>query len=248
MAEPLTSCDTLFGGELSCLQHREGYRFSIDPVLLAHFVAVRPGEEILDLGAGCGVISLILLYRKARQITAITAFELQEGLVRLARANCSENHFQGQMRVVAGDLRSILDFLDPESFSSVVCNPPFYAHGCGRSSSNREAHIARHQVACTLAEVVYATALTVKNKGRVYFVYPAAGLVDLLGHLARRQLIVKRLQVVYSYPDPSKEARLVLVMAVKNGGQGVVVEPPLYVYARKNGSYSETMQQVYEPN
>lgn len=243
-----TTSDSLFDGELRCLQHRNGYRFSIDPVLLAHFVRLARDETVLDLGAGCGVIGLILLYRAGGLIRGLTAFELQPGLARVIEENISINRFGDIMEVVEGDLRNIEQYLAPESFSTVVCNPPFYPAGSGRVSSHKELEIARHQVACNLPEIIAAAAKTVKNRGRVYMVYPAEGLGSLFHLLARQQLIVKRMQLVYSYPDKSMAARLLLLEAVKNGGEGVDVRPPLYIYDRRNGDYSEAMQQLYKPN
>jgi tRNA1(Val) A37 N6-methylase TrmN6 len=242
------SSDTLFDGELQCLQHLDGYRFSIDPVLLAHFVRLAKDEYILDLGAGCGVIGLILLYRARKQIQKLTAFELQSSLVQLIRDNISLNQFEEQMQVLEGDLRHVKQFLVPESFSTVVCNPPFYPAGSGRASSNKESQLARHQVACTLTEVIAAAALSAKNRGKVYLIYPAEGLGTLLALLPKQQLIVKRLQLVYSYPDTSKDANLLLLEAVKNGGEGVDILPPFYIYTQKNGDYSKAMQQFYDPN
>ena len=248
MADVERTDDTLFDGGLDCLQHRDGYRFSIDPVLLAHFVRLAKDETVLDLGAGCGVLGLILLYRASERIRSLTAFELQPGLAALARDNIILNQFQKQMKVVEGDLRDSKKKLNPESYSTVVCNPPFYSVGCGRPSANKESEIARHQVSCTLADILAAAATAVKNRGKVYLIYPAEGLGHLLALLPRQRLTAKRLQLVYSYPDSSTGARLLLLEAVKNGGEGVDVLPPFYIYDRKNGAYSEAMLQFYEPN
>lgn len=248
MIDVLKTRDTLFDGELHCLQHLDGYRFSIDPVLLAHFVRLAKGENVLDLGAGCGIIGLILLYRAGKAIQTLTALELQPGLVQLIRENIRRNRLNEQMQVIEGDLRNIKEFCTPGSFSTVVCNPPFYPVGSGRTTSNKEAEIARHQVTCTVSEVIAAAAMAVKNRGKVYLVYPAEGLGSLLALLPQQQLTVKRIQLVYSYPDASMDARLLLLEAVKNGGDGVDVLPPFYIYTQKNGVYSEAMQQFYDPN
>ena len=247
LTEGKRSRDTLFDGALHCVQHQDGYRFSIEPVLLAHFVRLNTNERILDLGAGCGVVGLILLYRFSSSISSITAFELQKGLAGLARENIDLNQFQNQMEVVEGDLRDIKKNLKPESFSTILCNPPFYSVGSGRQSKNKEAEIARHQVNCTLPEVVSAAAIAVKNRGKVVMVYPANGLTTLLLLLEQQRLTAKRMQLVYSYPDPSTGARLVLIEAVKNGGEGVEIMAPFYIYDKKDGSYTEEMQQFYDP-
>ena len=242
------SRDTLFDGALSCYQHATGYRFSIDPVLLAHFVRLKKDESILDLGAGCGIISLILLYRQAATIKSITAFELQPGLATLAEKNCHANNLQEQMAVVQGDLRSISDSFAAEHFSTVVCNPPFYVPGSGRKSFNEEALIARHQVECSLGDVIKATAYVLKNRGRFFCIYPAELLALLFAELDQTGFGVKRMMPVYSYPEGEARARLVLVEAVKNGGEGMSVASPLYIYDRKNGDYSEAVQAMYLEN
>ena len=230
------------------MQHRDGYRFSIDPVLLAHFVRLGKEEKILDLGTGCGIIGLILLYRFSSSIISLTAFEIQKGLAGLAKENCEVNKFQQQMRVVEGDLRNIKQVVQPGLFSTIVCNPPFYAVGSGRKSQNKEAEIARHQVFCTLPEILSAAEISVKNRGKVYLVYPADALGRLLVELRKKHFAVKRLQLIYSYPDQTGKARLVLVEAVKNGGEGMDVLAPFYIYNEKNGAYSEAMQQFYKAN
>lgn len=240
------SRDTLFDGRLYCMQHRDGYRFSLDSVLLAHFVCLGKDEVILDLGAGCGVVGLILLHRCSSCIRSLTAFELQPGLVQLVRENIRLNQFAEKMNVVEGDLRTISDQLAPESFSTVVCNPPFYSVGSGRVSVNEEALIARHQVSCNLSEILAAASAVVRNRGRVLLIYPADGAGTLLGLLPQHRLTGKRMQLIYSYAEPSASARLVLLEAVKNGGEGMEILPPFYIYTRKDGDYTPAMQRMYE--
>ncbi len=247
LASRETSDDTLFDGRLHCVQYRDGYRFSIDPVLLAHFVKLTQKERLLDLGAGCGIIGLILLYRHAEKIEHLTALELQPALLALLRENIALNGFDERMEGVAGDLRTIKKFVQAESCSTVVCNPPFYPAGSGRKSTGEESEIARHQVACSLDEVLAAAAVSVKNRGRVYLIYPAESLGVLLTAAESFRLAAKRMQLVYSYPDRKMAAKMVLLEMVKNGGQGMEILAPLYIYEKKNGSYSEVLQSFYSP-
>lgn len=242
------SCDTLFAGKLHCLQHRAGYRFSMDAILAAHFSRPAPGEIILDLCAGCGIIGLICLYRWQEQIASVSCLELQPALAELASRNMVMNGYTAKMTVAPGDLRRILDCFSAETFSQVICNPPFYKKNSGRPCQDQESFIARHQVHCTLSEVVAAAALMVKSRGKVVFVYPAAGLNALFIGLHQHHLVPKRLQIIYSYPDDTVPARLILVEAVKNGGEGLQVLPPFYIYERRLGAYSQAMQRLYEPD
>lgn len=241
------SRDTLFAGKLTCLQHTTGYRFSVDAVLVAHFQPPGKGATILDLGSGCGIISLIAMYRWGERIKEITALEVQPQLADLSRRNFTENGFSGKCRAVQGDLGSILQYFPPESFSQVICNPPYYREGSGRTSSDPESFYARHQILAGLPEIIGAAASVVKTGGTVVFVYPAEGLAELIAEFSRARLKLKRLQCVYSYPIPAAPARLVLVTAMKNAGSGVQVLPPLYIYTRKNGDYSPEMEKLYSP-
>lgn len=240
--------DTLFDGQLICYQHRKGYRFSVDAVLLAHFVDVRHSDRVLDLGGGCGVIGLILLYRHRQDIDELCTIELQQELAALAERNMSENGYDNKATVVHGDIRKINTLAEPESFDSIVCNPPFYAPGSGRKNTAEQARLARHQIAGGLEEFLRASRLAVKNRGSVYFIYPADQLCELIHCAALNKLEVKRMRLIYSYPETLDNARLVLVHCVKNGGVGVQILPPFYIYNEKNGDYSQQMQSYYESN
>ena len=235
--------DTLFDGQLICYQHRHGYRFSVDSVLLAHFCQVQPGDRVLDLGCGSGIVGLILLFLHAEIV--VTGLEIQESLINLARRNVRENSLDERMEILAGDARCPGASLAAESFDLVVCNPPYRPVGSGRLSQAGEAAIARHELRATLADMAAAAFFAVKNKRPVYFVYPARGMAHLLATLAEQKLVVKSVHPVYSYED-SDQASLVLVEAVKNGGPGCLLAPPFYVYAGPERTYSPAMQELYQ--
>lgn len=242
MGEEQLTRDTLFNGRLICAQFKRGYRFSADAVLAAHFC--RPGQDdvILDLGCGCGVIGLILAFRHSG--ARVTGLEVQEELARLAGDNIRTNRLEARISVIHGSLREIDSLIAPESFDLVVSNPPYRQPGSGRLSPTDQRARARHEIDASLAEVVRAAAFAVKNRGLVVFVYPAARLMPLAAALKDARLEPKRLQPVYSYPG-SPEATLVLLEAVKNGGEDVRLLAPFYIYARQNGPYSEAMQNLY---
>jgi tRNA1(Val) A37 N6-methylase TrmN6 len=234
--------DTLFQGGLICRQGRDGYRFSVDAVLAAHFCLPKPGAKILDLGCGCGVIGLILAYRHP-QIT-VRSLELQEQLATLAQENGDRNGFTERFRVFRGDLCAIGELLEPESFDLVVCNPPYRKKDSGRINQDDQAACARHELTATVDDFVRASAFCVKNRGRVVFVYPATRANTLLTSLQQHRLTLKRLQPVYSYPGTAS-ARLVLIEAMKNGGEQSEILAPLYIYEHKNGGYSPAMCALY---
>ncbi|OEU84466.1 MAG: hypothetical protein BA873_03165 [Desulfobulbaceae bacterium C00003063] len=205
--DPEVTHDTLFDGELVCLQHKNGYRFSIDSVILAHFIRPDKGDILLDLGSGCGIISLIMGYRWKDILESITGVEKQSSLVTLAKRSIAMNGFDELCQVIKGDVKTLFQTVDRESFTKVICNPPFYQSGTGRINKNREALLARHQISATLADFISAAAAAVKNRGATYFIYPAQSLGDLLLLSKKHKLEPKKNHVCIQLPSTSKKCR-----------------------------------------
>lgn len=240
--------DSLFDGQLLLRQHRSGYRFSIDAVLLAHFVACQTGMAVLDLGTGCGVIPLILLYRHGSRLSRIVGIEVQAELAKRAQENLEINGFSKNGAMLCGDFREPSSLVAAESFDLVICNPPFYAAGDGRSSLLPEARVARHQLMAGLPEVCNAARYAVRNRGKVAIIYPAEKIGEAITTAKAYQLELKRLQFVYSYPQKDGTARLVLLEYSKNGGHGAEILSSFYVYQQKNGAFTEEMENFYQAN
>ena len=139
----------LLHGELSLLQPRQGYRFAMDPLVLAGFCRLEPGWSVLDLGAGNGVLGLLLAKRFPE--TRFTLLELQEGLADLAGRNIAANGLEGRLRLVRGDLRR-RDLFAEKSFQALVTNPPYLPLGSGRLGPDPERNLARHEIECTLGD------------------------------------------------------------------------------------------------
>lgn len=246
ISRPIT-IDAMFSGAVICRQFQDGYRFSVDAVLAGHYHRPAQNETILDLGAGCGIISLILMYRWANRIQHLQALEYQPQLCSLLHENFQANGFEHTCSALQGDVKRILDAVRPESFSLVVCNPPYYPAGSGRKSGTDECSLARHLIAADLDDFTRAAAVAVKNGGTVVFIYPADFFTSLCQSLAQVRLEIKQLQWIYSYPDKTGKAQLVLIKAVKNGGRGCAVNAPFYIYAEPKGAFSHEMQALYEP-
>lgn len=244
VTEPLLTNDTLFDGQLICKQYKKGYRFSIDAVLCSQFCS--PGAytdySILDIGCGCGVIGLILAYRYPQ--TRITAVEIQPELAELTRDNIQGNNYQSRMKVLEGNYRDLPGMVEAESFDLVVSNPPYRKPGRGRLSPDSQRARARHEIDADLSDLIKSAAYCVKNKGKVVIIYPAVRSIILITELKKHRLEPKKLQSIYSYPGLI-DATLVLVEAVKNGGEELNLLPPFYIYQCKNGPYSDPMQKLY---
>jgi tRNA1Val (adenine37-N6)-methyltransferase len=242
-AVSLLTDDSLFNGLVICRQHRDGYRFSVDAVLLAHFCRPAERDSVLDIGCGCGVIDLILCHRFPE--LRLTGLELQPALAELARNNAAANGWQNRFAVHEGDLRQIRTAVQPESFDLVVSNPPYYRPGSGRVSQEDECALARHELAADPDSVLAAAAFAVKNRCPVCCIYPAERLPTVFAAMQRNRLTPKRLQPVYSFPEDA-QARLVLIEAIKNGGEGLCFLAPLYIYQHNNGPYSQELEEMYQ--
>lgn len=218
--------DALFNGRVRLYQSRSGYRFSLDALLLAYFTRLKQGEKIIDLGAGNGVVPLILAHRYPW--ADVTGVELQEHMVERARKNVRLNGLQGRVEICRGDVRAIEGVRSAESFHAAVCNPPYRKPTSGRVSPDEEKRLARHEFAGSLGDFLCAASYLLQAKGRLSMIYPAVRSVDLLAAMRRKDIEPKRLRLVHSFMEA--EAALILVEGVKGGRSGVEILAPLIIY------------------
>ena len=232
--------DGLFQGEIKLFQPSDGYRFSIDAPILASFVKVKKGEKLIELGTGNGVI-LIILGKKYPHLEELWGIEIQRELFELAQKNISLNGISDRIRVIEGDVREIERYFSPQSFQVVISNPPYYPTSSGRINPEDKKAMARHEILGTIEDFLNATSYLLKEKGRCYFIYPQKRAVTLLVEMRKRRLEPKKIRFVH--PKPKEEAKMVLVEGIKGGKEGLVVEPPLYIFDQK-GSYTEEMTPI----
>ena len=235
------SCDAFFNGRLQVRQLRDGYRFSIDAILLAHAVRPAPGETVVDLGTGCGIISLILARRHPH--IRVHAVEIQESLARMAEANVRENDLAGRITVLCRDMCILKPPLIPRPVHWVVSNPPYGRVDGGRISPETSRALARHEIAVTLADVVAAASRLLLPSGRLAMVYPAHRLAELMGCMGAADIEPKALRMVHS--APGSDARRVLVTGVRGGRPGIRVAPALYVHG-PDGAYSAEVSAMFD--
>jgi tRNA1Val (adenine37-N6)-methyltransferase len=232
--------DDLGRGGLRVIQHPERFPFAMDPVVLAHFATVRKGARVIDLGTGCGVIPLLLsaLHPDAR----ITGLELQPDTADMAARSVLLNGLAGRVHIDCGDYREAARLYGPGVFDVVTMNPPYREPGTGSVSPAAGRAAARHELAGALSDATAAAAVAVKFGGRVAVVFLAERLADLLGTLRENRLEPKRLRLIH--PREGRPANLLLLEAVKGGGAGLKVEPPLVVYA-EGQRFTAEMQAIY---
>jgi tRNA1Val (adenine37-N6)-methyltransferase len=234
--------DTFFDGRLQLKQHAQGYRFSIDAVLLASFVRLRSGQSVVDLGTGCGIIALILGYRFPR--VCFQAVEIQADLAALAEENIRLNRMTDRVSVLQADVRRLtLDAIAGPA-DVVLANPPYRRSRSGRVNPDEQRAVARHEIRMTLADLIQAAARLLKVGGRFATIYPAERLSELVCQMAAARIEPKRLRAVQS--GALTAAKLILIEGVKGGRKGLRLEPPLVLYGG-DGRYGAEVQAMLAP-
>jgi tRNA1Val (adenine37-N6)-methyltransferase len=225
---------------LRIAQGTAGYRFSLDAFLLADFVSADSPQPLLDLGAGCGVIALLLARRFPQAF--IVGLELQKTLVADARRNVADNRLQQRVALLRADARQSQNLFPPGAFGTVVCNPPYRVVGGGRINPNPSKAIARHELTLTLTQWVVACRHLLSPGGLLTLIYHPSRLVELCAQLQAAHLRPRRLRLVHSTLQTS--ASMVLLEAVKDGGEALTVLPPLVIYEAP-GTYTPEMQAIF---
>jgi len=227
--------------DIKLYQSKNGYRFSVDSLLLYDFVTLKRVNSIADLGAGSGIIGILLA--KKYPDANISLFELQDSLIKLAKKNVVQNCLEDRVKVIRCDLRTLhaMSFTH-HIYDLVVSNPPFRRLKSGLLNIEEEKAIARHELKMRLHELIGAVSLLLKTKGRFCIIYNPYRLSELIDTLRKRQLEPKRLRFIHS--NVSSEAKMILLEAIKGGRGGLKVEKPLYIY-KENGSYTDEMNGIY---
>lgn len=223
---------------LGIIQSPHIFRFSMDAVLLARFCRLPYRGRILDLCSGNGVIPLLL---STRTDLPLFGLEIQPKLVDMGRRSVVMNGLETQIQLQEGDLRQCpRDWYG--RFDLVTCNPPYMP--VSNSERNRSTYmaIARHEIYCTLEDVVQASGRLVKSGGKLAMVHRAARFNDIVTTMRRYRLEPKRVRWVH--PRSQAEANMVLVEATKDGGVELHVESPLVIY-NDDGSFTEEVYRIY---
>lgn len=239
---PEETLDDLTVGDLKILQAKNGYRFSIDPVLLSAFIPSLENARVVDLGTGNGIIPLLLSSRQEAQ--SITGVELQPGMVERAKRSVQLNGLEESIQIVQGDIRVLPEELCAGGFDIVTANPPYRNQDSGRVAPDNERAMARHELAGGIDDFLRTAAVLLNSGGGFYIVYLAERLAELLSGMRCFRLEPKRLRMVYS--REGAPARMVLVEGRKDGNPGMIVEAPLVVYLGEGRDYSEEVLAMYE--
>ncbi len=222
------------------IQNPEKFCFGMDAVLLSGFAKVKKGEQVLDLGTGTGIIPILL--KGKTQGKHFTGLEIQEESAEMARRSVNFNGLSGEISIVTGDIREAADLFGAASFDVVTSNPPYMTGSHGLTNPGEAKAIARHELLCTLEDVIREASAVLKPQGRFYMVHRPFRLAEIFCTMSRYRLEPKRMRLVYPYAD--REPNMVLIEGLKGGRPRITVEKPLIVY-KSPGVYTDEIYDVY---
>lgn len=224
---------------LKIIQEKTGFCFGIDAVLLSNFVTVKPGQRGADLGTGTGIIPILVAGKS--EVAHITAIEIQEEVADMATRSVALNDLQDRIRVEHRDLKQAEEVIVPKSLDFVTANPP-YMHSLGLINENIKKQISRHEIHCTLEDVIKTASRLLTHRGNFFMVHRPTRLCDIMTLGREYKMEPKILRFIH--PKPGKAPNLLLVKFVKAAKPELKILDPLYVY-REDGSYQDELLHTY---
>lgn len=232
--------DDLQRNHYRIIQDSDRFCFGMDAVLLSGFARAKEGDKVLDLGTGTGIIP-ILMEAKTKAFR-LYGLEIQPDSADMARRSVKLNGLEKKIEIITGDIKEADSFFDAASFDVITCNPPYMTEHHGLTNPEAPKAIARHELLCTLEDVIRISSRLLKPGGNFFMVHRPFRLVDIMVLLREYKLEPKRMKLVYPFVD--KEPNMVLIEANRGGRARMTVEKPLIVY-KEPGIYTDEIYDIY---
>ncbi|GER93163.1 SAM-dependent methyltransferase [hot springs metagenome] len=234
--------------DIQIYQNKNGYRFSVDALLIFSFINLTRVKKIADLGTGSGIIGILLA--KKYPDAKVALIEIQKSLARLAEKNVALNKLQERVKVIRADLKELskthlfthLPIVPFTDFDLVVSNPPFRKVKTGRLSIGDEKAIARHEIKLSLKDLMNTSSTLLRHHGRLCIIHLPERLTEIIDAMRENNLEPKRMRFIHS--NVSTEAKMVLIEAVKGGSSGLKTERPFFIY-NENSEFTDEMKDIY---
>jgi tRNA1Val (adenine37-N6)-methyltransferase len=238
--KPGERLDDLQRNNCFIIQNPEKFCFGMDAVLLSGFAKVKMGERVLDIGTGTGIIPILLAAKTKGE--HFTGLEIQAESADMAQRSVRYNGLGDRISIVTGDIREAEEFFSPASFHVITTNPPYMIDHHGLQNPSSPKAIARHEIACTLKDIVDEASRLLVEGGRFYMVHRPFRLAEIIGTLLSYRLEPKRMRLVHPFVD--REPNMVLLECHKGGKSRMTVEKPLILFSEP-GVYTEEIKKEY---
>ncbi len=233
--------DDLEFNNLKIIQNKEGFCFGIDSILLSDFAKnIKKDSKVLDIGTGTGIISILLSAKS--NAGKIIGIEIQEEVANMAKRNIILNNLENKIEIINDNINNIENYLENNSIDVVVTNPPYKKNNTGLKNENEKKLISRHEIKCTLEDIIEKSYKILKSNGEFYMVHRAERLVDIIYLMRKNKLEPKELRFIY--PKINEKANLILIKGVKNANEFLKLNEPLIIY-KNDGTYTEEILKIY---
>lgn len=227
---------------LKIIQNKDGFCFGVDSVLLSDYAKnIKKNSKVIDIGTGTGIISILLCEKT--KLSKIYGIEIQEDVAEMASRSSKLNNLQDKFEVINKNIKDIFDILKPHEYDVVVTNPPYKKVNTGVKSIENKQLISRHEVECTLEDIIEKSSKLLKDLGEFYMVHRAERLVDIMCLLRKYKLEPKNIRFVHS--KENEKPNLILVRAVRAAKEFLKIDKPLIIY-KENGEYTDEILEIYD--
>lgn len=227
---------------LKLIQNKDGFCFGVDSVLLSDYAkSIKKNSKVIDIGTGTGIISILLC--KKTDLSKIYGIEIQPDVAEMASRSAKLNNLQDKFEVINTNIKDVLDVLEPHKYDAIVTNPPYKKVNTGVKSVDKKQLISRHEVECTLEDIIEKSSKLLKDLGEFYMVHRAERLVDIMCLLRKYKLEPKNIRFVHSRAD--EKPSLILVRAVRSAKEFLKIDKPLVIY-KENGEYTDEILEIYD--
>lgn len=233
--------DDLQFKDLKIIQNSQGFCFGIDAILLSDFAKdMKKSELVVDLCTGTGVIPILLAGKtEAKKIIGV---EIQEECANMAKRSVALNNLENRVEIINVDLKLLKNVIPSATVDVVTVNPPYMKKGTGVINEKNAIIISKHEVSCTLEDVIKEAARLLKFNGEFYMIHKSERIADVFCTMRKYKIEPKRVRFVY--PQVDKPSNLVLVEGTRSGKEFLKHEKPLIVY-KENKEYTDEIYKIY---
>lgn len=226
---------------LKIVQNTSWFNFSLDSVILAHFVDLKKSKVVLDLCTGNAPIPIMI---SAKHNVKVVGIEIQKEIYDLALKSIKMNNLEDKIKLINDDVKNITKIFPNESIDTITCNPPFFKV-CDTSKLNGDKikSIARHEILINLNDIFKVAKVVLKNGGNIAIVHRSERLCDIITFMRVNSIEPKKVQFVY--PKENTNSNIVLVEGIKNGNPGLKILSPIFAH-NSDGEYSEIIKNMFE--
>lgn len=227
---------------LKLIQNKKGFCFGVDSVLLSDYAKrIKKNAKVVDIGTGTGIISILLCGKTS--LEKIYGIEIQADVAEMAMRSAKLNHLEDRFEVINVNIKDVFSRLNKYEYDVVVTNPPYKKLDTGVKSMEKRQLISRHEVECTLEDIIESASKLLKDLGEFYMVHRAERIVDIMCLLRKYKLEPKNLRFVHSRAED--KPTLILIRAVKCAKEFLKIDKPLVIY-REDGEYTDEILEIYD--